>query len=426
MTEFGPKPRTILFVMSRLPFPATTGRKTSLYNYCRILSKNLGYRLVVVAFLELGDDGEGKPDFIDKLVVLNKPSVLAKLRQLLIQSFVLKKVPMQASLYWNEAAKHQIDELIREEKPDIVIADMVRCTEYIRDCRCFKIADLDDRLSLRYKRQLSNDVSGINPYGAYLQNFPEVIQKVLLWAPLKLMVTKTEVALLERYELSVGPKFDRTIFVAQKECDTLNAELGKRVAFAVPIGVDVDYFTRQSILPDNHTIGFLGSLNAAHNEYSVKYFINYLLPFVKKRVPDARFLVIGGGASDSLLRLESESVHFTGRVDDVRGFLEECRVFVCPMTFGSGIKTKLIEGMSFGIPVVTTSIGAENIDAINKKDWFIEDENEILAERIVYLLNNYDVAKCMGESGRTFVKDNFTWETAERCFEQILKGEKTN
>mgnify|MGYP002240203480 CR=1 FL=1 len=80
-------------------------------------------------------------------------------------------------------------------------------------------------------------------------------------------------------------------------------------------------------------------------------------------------MVVGGGASENLLKLQSEHVTFTGRVEDVRDYLEECSVFVCPMTFGSGIKTKNLEAMAMGLPVVTTSIGAENINAQNGRDW---------------------------------------------------------
>ena len=59
------KQETILFVMPRLPFPTTSGRKMSLYHYCRILSEELGYRLVVAAFLENGDEVKDVPYFID-------------------------------------------------------------------------------------------------------------------------------------------------------------------------------------------------------------------------------------------------------------------------------------------------------------------------------------------------------------------------
>lgn len=85
------KTKKILFVMPRLPFPATSGRKTSLYHYCRILSEELGYRLIVAAFLEKGDDPQLKPEFIDRLEILPKPSATTKIKNIFVDSILLKK-----------------------------------------------------------------------------------------------------------------------------------------------------------------------------------------------------------------------------------------------------------------------------------------------------------------------------------------------
>ena len=419
MNKNNAKQKTIVFIMPRLPFPPTTGRKTSLYHYCRILSEKLHYRLVVAAFLENGDDVNDKPDFIDKLVVLEKPSNVTKIRQVFLHSVIRRKFPMQVSLYWNKRAKQQIDELIKEEDADIAIADMIRCTEYIKDSSCFRIADLDDMLSLRYKRQIESDMENINPYGQYISKTPKFMRQILLWKPVKLWVTKNEVALLEKYEKTVGNIFDATIFVAEKECENLNTALGKEVAFAVPNGVDINYFTRQTPLTTNHTIGFLGALDVAHNEQAVIHFVKNILPLIKQEVPDVKFMVIGGGG-EKLRALESESVQFMGRVEDVRESLKQCRVFVCPMTFGSGIKTKLLEAMSYEMPIVTTTIGAENIDAENEKDWIVAKNNTDFSRSVVYLLKDYKVATKMGENGRDFVKEKFSWTAAERGFERVF------
>ena len=105
------KSKTVLFVMPRLPFPASSGRKTSLYHYCRILSEELGYRLIVAAFLENGDDPSNKPDFIDELIILPKSGALKKVNSILINSFILRKMPMQVALYWHSKAKKIIDEI---------------------------------------------------------------------------------------------------------------------------------------------------------------------------------------------------------------------------------------------------------------------------------------------------------------------------
>ena len=414
------KEKTILFVMPRLPFPASSGRKTSLYHYCRILSEELGYRLVVAAFLEKGDDPAQKPKFIDKLIILPRASAKNRILEIVKDSIILRKKPMQVALYWSTEAKKMVDDLVKIERPQFVIGDMVRSTEYIRDIDAFRIADLDDRISLRYKRQLESDINGINPYGAFLYTVPKAIQTIMLSKPLKLLVMKNEVALLEKYEKEIGRICERTVFVAEKEVREFNQELKQDKAIAVPIGVDVDYFSYRESRATKNIVGFLGAMSVAHNENAVRHFVAEVLPLILKKVPDVVFMVIGGGASDDLRKLESEHVHFTGRVEDVRDYLGQCKVFVCPMTFGSGIKTKNLEAMAMGLPLVTTSIGAENIPADNGTDWIVEDKNEEFADEVVNLLNNDLKRKMMGKNARMFVENNFTWKVARDRFEKLL------
>ena len=406
--------------MPRLPFPATSGRKTSLYHYCRILSEELGYKLIVAAFLEKEDNPNLKPKFIDRMEILPKPASITKIKNILIDSVILKRKPMQVSLYWNPEAKKIIDMLVNEEKPDIIIGDMVRSTEYIRDYNAFRIADLDDRISLRYQRQLDYDITGINPYGAFLNTLPKMIQKIMLWKPLKIYVVKNEINLLRRYELEISEQCDKTIFVAQQEADILNKELHKNKACAVPIGVDVDYFSLRYKNSEEGKIAFLGALGVAHNEFAVRYFIKEILPLILSEYPKAKFLVVGGGASEDLLKLQSEYVIFTGRVEDVRDYLEECSVFVCPMTFGSGIKTKNLEAMAMGLPVVTTSIGAENINARNERDWIVADSSEKFAKAILEILVNENKRLSLSKNGSIFVREHFTWKVAKEKFAEIF------
>lgn len=414
------KQKTILFVMPRLPYPALSGRKTSLYHYCRILSEELGYRLVVAAFLESGDDPSNMPNFIDRLIVLDKISVVSKFMTILKASVFLKKWPMQVSLFWSKNAKKTIDNIIEEEKPDIVIGDMVRSTEYIKNVKVYRIADLDDRISLRYQRQLNTDLKGINPYGAFLGSVPKLIQRIMLFNPIKKLVVKNEINLLRRYELQIGKICEKTIFVAKEEVKQFNKELGINKAIAVPIGVDIDFFSYRKTGLSGNYIGFLGAMNVAHNDNAVRHFVLNILPHILKKQPDVKFLVIGGGVTDDLKKLSSNHVEFVGRVDDVRVYLQNCKVFVCPMKFGSGIKTKILEAMSLGLPVVTTTIGAENIDAINGKDWIIADEDDSFAEAVISLINDDKKRESMGQSGSHFIKNNFTWDIAREQFIKLF------
>lgn len=415
------KDKTILFVMPRLPFPASSGRKTSLYHYCRILSKELGYRLVVAAFLESGDDPTQKPDFIDKLVVLPKPEVKTKVKNIIKDSIILRNKPLQVSLYWNPEAKKVIDEICNQYNPDYVIGDMVRSTEYIKDINATRIADLDDRISLRYQRQLDTDVDNVNPYGAFLHTVPKWLQRVMLLKPLKMQVMKSEISLLKRYEIEIGKCCDRTVFVAEKEAQDFNRELRQTKAFSIPIGVDTDYFSYRKTGNSGNIIGFLGAMSVAHNENAVFNFIENILPLIVKKIPDVKFLIIGGGASEVLQGLESEHVHFTGYVEDVREFLQQCKVFVCPMTFGSGIKTKNLEVMALGIPVITTSIGAENISASNNDIWIVRDSNKEFAEAVIKLMKDSEYRTQVGSNGCKYIRENWTWDIATTKFREVLE-----
>ena len=342
------------------------------------------------------------------------------LTSIIFDSIILQKQPMQVSLYLSKRAKKIIDEVVIEEKPDIVIGDMIRTSEYIKNINSYTICDLDDRISLRYQRQLEKDINEINPYGAFLNTIPKCFQKIMLLKPLKVFVIKNEIKLLKKYEISMGEKCDCTIFVAKKEADNFNRELGEKKAVAIPIGVDTNYFSYNEESIDDNNIGFLGAMSVAHNANAVKYFVDKILPHVLDVVPDAKFLVIGGGVSEELKKMESKNIEFTEWVDDVRDFLNKCKVFVCPMQFGSGIKTKNLEAMSMGLPVVTTDIGAENINAENGKEWIIENNEEKFADAICSLLKDKEKRQTIGKNGRKYIENNWTWDVAKNEFEILL------
>lgn len=420
MNKLDDEKKTVIFVMPRLPFPTTSGRKTSLYHYCKILSDELGYRLVVAAFLENGDDINLKPDFIDELIVLPKAGIFEKVFNVFFKSLILKICPIQVSLFWSRKAKKVIDRSVISYKPCVVIADMVRTIDYIKNIDCYRIADLDDRISLRYEREMKNNLDDINPYGAFLYTLPCFIRNMVMREKIKSFVMKNEIMLLKKYEKNVALQCDRTILVAQKEVESLNLEINAQKAVCVPIGVDIDYYVPCYDVNKNNIIAFLGAMNVAHNEGAVKYFIKEIMPKILKFVPDAKFVVIGGGGDESLFNLSDEHIFFTGRVDDVRETLAEAKVFVCPMSFGSGIKTKNLEAMAMGLPIVTTSIGAENIDAKNGEEWFVVDSDIDFVEKVVFLLNNSCVADEMGKKARRYVENNWTWKKARYSLEEAI------
>jgi len=329
---------------------------------------------------------------------------------------------MQVSLFWDESIKDDIYKILEKEKPDFVIADFVRTTEYLKDYPGFKIADLQDLLSLRYKRQLKLNLATFNPYGAYLFRFSKFIQNFLQMETLKRFVLKNEIKLLEKYEKNVGEHYDRVMFVAQNEGELFDQMLRDNKSLVASIGVDVDYFSENlNIEKEENSIAFFGALSVAHNENGIIHFIRDVFPIVRQKVPDAKLYIIGGGVTEQINRAVVEGVVITGRVDDIRSSVERCKVFVCPLLFGSGIKTKNLEAMAMGMPVVTTRIGAENIPATAGKDWLVEDDNQSFADAVVSILQNKELRNALSINGQQYVKENFSWKNAEYKFREVFK-----
>lgn len=416
--------KKIIFLTARLPYPASSGRKNVLYNYCKILHEVYGYDITIVSYLEEGDDPNKKPNFISDVIVLPNIATKNKVKNLILRTFIQKKWPMQVSLFWDPLNADKIRQAIDDIKPDIVIADMVRMTEYAREYHGYKIADLDDMLSIRYERQLSQNMAEINPYGAYLYSLPQKVQKILTLSIIKKKILKSEIALLKQYERSIAINYNKTVFVADNEAHILNEELGIDKAIGIPLGVDVDYYGEffGQLEKTHHTIAFLGAMSVAHNEAGAIHFIKDILPLVQKKVPDVKFVIVGGGITEQLKKAakENTSVFFTGRVEDVRIEVGKCQIFVCPLTFGSGIKTKNLEAMAMGVPVVTTTIGAENINAIDGRDWLIADDNQDFADKIVQVLTDTSLREKLTVNGCSYVRSNFTWEIAKERMTQII------
>lgn len=413
--------KKIVWLSERLPFPPTSGTKNLLFNYCKILHDDFGIEVVNISFLEKDEDIHQKPDFISKTYELPTPSGLTKLKNIVLKTFIKKEYPLQVSLFWDPKIKKEIDRIIKLESPDCVIADFIRTTEYLKDFKGVKIADLQDLLSLRYERQLKVDLKSINPYGAYLFRFPKIVQYMLQLKIIKRYVMETEIKLLKGFEKKVGDFYDRVMFVAGREGELFDEMVGQKKSLIVPLGVDYDYFS-ESIKLDkkNNTIAFMGALSVAHNEFGITHFIEKCMPKILKLNPDVKLYVIGGGASDALMQYAGKNVIFTGRVPDVRVAIGECDIFICPLQFGSGIKTKNLEAMAMGVPLVTTLIGAENIDAIDGKDWLLAKNDQDFCDKVLLLLNDKDLRNHLSKNGQSFIKEHFTWDLARKAFREII------
>jgi glycosyltransferase involved in cell wall biosynthesis len=166
---------------------------------------------------------------------------------------------------------------------------------------------------------------------------------------------------------------------------------------------------------------FIGNLAHRPNEDAVLFFMQEVYPLLRERLPEVRLDIIGDNPSAAIAAYDSDEVRVRGYVPDVTPYLRERRVFVAPLRFGAGIKGKVGEAMAQGLPVVTTTIGAEGFGLTNKFDVMLADDPESFAAAVEQLYRRQDLWETIARNSRLRIEKSFTPAVIEKTINSSLR-----
>ena len=166
---------------------------------------------------------------------------------------------------------------------------------------------------------------------------------------------------------------------------------------------------------------FIGNLAHRPNEDAVLFFMREVYPQIRQLLPNVRLDIIGDNPSPDIVAYNSETVRVRGYVPDVEPYLRERRVFVAPLRFGAGIKGKVGEAMAHGIPVVTTSIGAEGFGLTHGVDVMIADDPAAFAAAIARLYTETELWETVARNAQLRIQENFTPEVIAETINRSLR-----
>lgn len=155
----------------------------------------------------------------------------------------------------------------------------------------------------------------------------------------------------------------------------------------------------------NKNILFYGAMNRQENYLSAIWFIENV--FYQLADSKLEFLIIGGNPNYNLSAYESERVHVIGYVEDIGDYFKNSLCLVAPLLLGAGIKIKVLEALSAGLPVVTNEIGAEGIGIIDEISYLHCNKPSDYITAIDRLSRDADLQKRIGNNGRQYIIDNF-------------------
>jgi len=391
----------ILFLSTENPYPPDHGHHIRTLNILEHLARHNNVYFIgfakQVKELEFNKYLEALCSSVDVFLLPSYKSKLRSVISLIANLFSVK--PFNVMRFFFKKAKDRITQIINENNIDLVHFDMLHLGMYY-DC-----------IGAIPKVLVNHNVESLR-LARTMQFQKNIFPKIFIYVQYKKLLY---------FEKKMCPKFDKCIVVSDADKKILKRMCSIDNFEIVPNGVDIEYFKPSNGRIKSHSLVWTGGMAGLCNKDAVDYFLEEIYPIIKTKLPDVTATFIGSSPTDKLTALANTSSNIiaTGYVDDVRPFVAESAVFVAPLRSGSGTKIKILNAMAQGKAVVTTTVGAEGIDAENNKNILITDDPEEFARNTIYLLEHPEAAKKMGENGRKLIEEKYAWEVIFKQMDQI-------
>lgn len=222
----------------------------------------------------------------------------------------------------------------------------------------------------------------------------------------KKLYKKTNYKNIKKRELSAIRKCDYVVTHNSKDRDLL---LKERIPENL-VGTIVPYFDAFNLKrrPDKRDILFYGAMNRVENSESALWFIEHVMPLLQEY--PVRFVIVGNKPPEELKKLADDRIVVTGFVEDAAPYFESAMCAAVPLLHGAGVKVKVIEALSAGIPVLTNEIGIEGIPARNGEEFFLCRKPEEYANIIIRMLNDYTQFEDVSRKAKQLIEREYNLE----------------
>lgn len=388
----------LLFLTQVLPWPLDAGPKTRAYFVLRKLAA--AHNVTLLSFVRATDT----PAAVEHLrsvcaAVHTVPMVRSRLRDVgFLARSLAGSTPFVIARDFVPAMAEVIRSLCAGQQFDAVHADQLWMAPY---------AELAAGASARRPALV------LDQHNATYRIFERLAESEtnVLLRPLYAL----EARKLARFEIDICRRFDRVVWVTAEDVDEMRrAARGGPVPSAgvIPICIDAE---AEAPIPRSEPalrVTFLGGLHYPPNAQGILWFAREVMPPVLQRVPDALLTVIGKQPPAGLgSNLPAANLEVTGFVADPAPWLAQTGAFVVPLLAGGGMRVKILDGWRWGLPIVSTTVGAEGINYCAGENILIADEPAALADAVVRLLTEPDFAAAVAAAGRRWVEEHYHWRT---------------
>lgn len=384
------KKKKMLFISSKKPFPIQDGAAIRTMQMYRMLSEFFDIDMVYCS-----NDKQACNVIPENTFNIKRCNsfYVPKWKSLIQTAIALfSKTPLQCAYFFSK----KMDKFIKSriDSYDYVFCNNLRTSIYVlKGAKCDRWIDFVDAISMNYNGAASKKHFPIN------------------------LLYKEESRRLLNMEIRIASNFNKALIISDIDLGYINshsANIADKI-MVVPNSVEIpDESIHQY---NNHNIVFVGSMFYEPNIIAVTTFAKKIFPLIVNKLPNAKFYIVGNRPADKVKKLASDNIIVTGFVNDPKEYLRRSNIVVAPMFSGAGVQNKILEAMSMGCCVVTTTIGAEGLGSIsNGQEIIIKDNYGEMAFEIIRLLSNRQERQVIGARAKDYVMNNFSYNKVFQTF----------
>ena len=395
----------ILWLKTELLHPVDKGGKIRTYHMLKELKRDHHLTYLTLDDGAAGQDSaERAQEYCHELICIPYQQ-----RQKFTASFyaelganLFSPLPYAIAKYRSPEMRRKIAELTSDNVFDVVVCDFLAPAVNVpRTLSCPSLLFQHNVEAIIWKRYYQ------------VQNNP--IKKAYLYSQWRKM---------RAFEIVSCRRFDQIVAVSREDRELMQCEYGLGTIDDVPTGVDTEFFRpRRTETREPHNLVFTGSMDWLPNEDAIRYFTEKILPLIKQQVPDVTLTVVGRNPYPALLELSQRdpSIIVTGRVEDVRPYMERAGAYVVPLRIGGGTRLKIFEAMAMEKAIISTTVGVEGLPVRDGIDLLLADEPQAFADAVLKLLSDVTFAVELGNRAAGTVRKQFGWDGVAENFSRICE-----
>jgi len=324
----------------------------------------------------------------------------------LVLSTLFSMNPRSFFRFNSKSALKAVADTVDEFKPDIVHLDTIASLVHVKnlgDCKI--VVQLHDCKSKVLRSQISSTSGAFRKLDLFLQYVKTISIEKKLYSLANRVLVDSNTDSIELKKINRKNRVD--IF---------------------PVGFDKTIYNMhgpKESRVSNPGIIFTGSMSSLPTVEASLFLIEKVMPKVWEKYPRLNLYLVGANPVKRLLvkAKQDSRVHITGFVKDLAAYLRSATVYVCPLTIGSGMKTRTIEALACGCPLVSSSDGVEglNTKGVEGPLWMQADSLDEYVECIMKILADNPMAQEMGRNGAKFAVDNYSWQSLTSSLVDIYK-----